>query len=72
MDLSRKWLVDFNTEKIKFVSFDWSNNTGAIDVSLFLRKNHLLRCWGCFSPINWNGDLLMSLLLKPHTGKLEL
>ena len=72
MDLSRKWLVDFNTEKTKFVSFDWSNNTGAIDVSLFLRKNHLLRCWGFFSPINWNGDLLMSLLLKPHPGKLEL
>ena len=25
-----KWLVDFNAGKIQLVSFDWSNNTGAI------------------------------------------
>ena len=28
----RKWLVDFNAGKIQLVSFDRSNNTGAIDV----------------------------------------
>ena len=30
----RKWLVDFSAGKIQLVSFDWSNNTGAIDVKL--------------------------------------
>ena len=48
MDWDRKWLVDFNAGKTQLVSFDRSNNTGAIDVKmmvLFLRKNHLLRCW---------------------------
>ena len=28
------WLVDFNTGKIQLVSFDRSNNTGAIDVKM--------------------------------------
>ena len=48
-DWGKKWLVDFNAGKAKLVSFDWSNNTGAIDVKmmgLLLRKNRLLRCWG--------------------------
>ena len=49
VDCGRKWLVDFSAGKTQLVSFDWSNNTGAIDVKmngLFLRKNNLLRCWG--------------------------
>ena len=40
---------NFNAGKTQLVSFDRSNNIGAIDVKmmcLFLRKNHLLRCWG--------------------------
>ena len=28
------WLVDFNAGKTQLVSFDWSNNTGAIDVKM--------------------------------------
>ena len=31
---SRKWLVDFNAGKSQLVSFDWSNNTGAIVVKM--------------------------------------
>ena len=49
VDWGRKWLVDFNAGKTQLVSFDWSENTGAIYVKkmgLFLRKKHLLRCWG--------------------------
>ena len=49
VDWGRKWLVDFNAGKTQLVSFDQSNNTGAIYMKmmgLFLRKNHLLRCWG--------------------------
>ena len=30
----RKWLVDFNAGRTQLVSFDWSNNTGAIDVKM--------------------------------------
>ena len=30
----RKWLADFNTGKNQLVLFDWSNNTGAIDVKM--------------------------------------
>ena len=32
VDWGRKWLVDCNAEKTQLVSFDWSKNTGAIDV----------------------------------------
>ena len=30
----RKWLVDFNAGKTQLVSFDWSNDAGAIDVKM--------------------------------------
>ena len=32
VDCGRKWLVDFNAGKTQLFLFDWSNNTGAIDV----------------------------------------
>ena len=34
MDCGKKWLVDFNTENTQLVSFDQSNNTGAIEVKM--------------------------------------
>ena len=34
VDWGREWLVDFNTGKTQLVSFDCSNNTGAIDVEM--------------------------------------
>ena len=34
MDWGRKWLVYFNVGKAQLVSFDRSNNTGAIDVKM--------------------------------------
>ena len=34
MDLGGKWLVDFGAGKTQLVSFDWSSNTGAIDVKM--------------------------------------
>ena len=30
----RRWLVDFNAGRTQLVSFDWSNNTSAIDVRI--------------------------------------
>ena len=34
VDWGKKWLVDFNAGKIQLVSFDRSNNIGAIDVKM--------------------------------------
>ena len=34
LDQGRKWLVDFSAGKSQLVSFDWSNNTVAIDVKM--------------------------------------
>ena len=34
VDWGRKWLVDFNAGKIQLVSFDHSNNTGAIGMNM--------------------------------------
>ena len=34
VDLGRKWLVDFSAGKTQLVLFDWSNNTGAIDLKM--------------------------------------
>ena len=34
VDWGRKQLVDFNAGKTQLVLFDWSNNTGAIDVKM--------------------------------------
>ena len=33
-DWGRRWLVDLNAGKTQLVSFDWSNNTSAIDVKM--------------------------------------
>ena len=34
LDWGRKWLIDFNAGKTQLVSFDWSKNTGAINVKM--------------------------------------
>ena len=34
VDWDRKCLADFNVRKTQLVSFDWCNNTGAIDVKV--------------------------------------
>ena len=40
-------------------------------MGLFLRKNHLLRCWSWFSLPNWIETFTLSLLLKVPPKKLE-
>ena len=67
VDWCRKWLVDFNAGKTQLVSFDWSNNTGAIDVKMdgfVLEEKSPLRYWGWLSFLNWIGALALSQLLK--------
>ena len=39
--------------------------------SLFLWKNHLLKCWGWLSLLNWIGTLKLSQWLKLPLRKLE-
>ena len=34
VDWGRKWVADFNAGKTQLVLFDWSKNTGAIDVKM--------------------------------------
>ena len=66
MDWDRKRLVDFNVEKLNLLHL-----TGLTLVllmwkwmDLFLRKNHLSRCWSLLSLPDWIGDLTLPLLLK--------
>ena len=40
-------------------------------MGLFLRKNHLLRCWGWLFLLNWIGALTLTLLLRLPPRKLE-
>ena len=58
VDWGRKWLVDFNAGKIQLVSFDWSNNTGAIDVKMdgsVLEEKSSFKMFGltCSSKLDW-------------------
>ena len=67
VDWGREWLVDFNAGKTQMwpvlLMWKW--------MRLFLRKNHLLRCWGWLFLLNWIGALTLSLLLKLPPRKLE-
>ena len=67
VDCFRKRTVDFIVEKTQLVSFDHSNMK--IE-GLFLRKNHILKCWGCLFLLNLIGALILSLLLKLLLRKL--
>ena len=71
VDWGKKWLVDFNAGKTQLVSFDWSNNTGSIDVKM----NGSVREEKSSSKILglnfWNGALTLSLLLQLPPRKLE-
>ena len=60
---SRKWLVDFNAGKTQSVSFDQSNNTGAIDVKMdgsVLEKKSCFKMLGLsFSPkLDWSSYII--------------
>ena len=54
--------------------FDQSSNASAIEVKwmdLFLRKNHIWRCWGWLSLLHWICARTLSLFLKLPPRKLE-
>ena len=58
VDWGRTRLVDLNAGETQLVSFDQSNNTGAIDVKMDWSALELT------SLLNWFGALTLSLLLK--------
>ena len=66
MDWGRKWLVHFNAGKTQLVSFDWSKNTGAIDVKMVgsvLEEKTAFKMLGLtfFSKLDW-GSYIVSVL----------
>ena len=70
VDWGRKWLVDFNAGKTQLVSFDRSNNTGAIDVKMagsVLEEKSSLKMLGLtfFYKLAW-GSLHLLLKLPPQ------
>ena len=70
----RKWLVDFNAGKTQQVSFDWSNNTGAIDVKMdgsVLEEKSSFKMLGLSFSSKLDWALIVSLLLKRSPRKLE-
>ena len=65
LDWGRKWFVDFNAGKTQLVSFDQSNNTGAIDVKMkgsVLEEKSSLKMLGLnfFSKLDW-GSYIISI-----------
>ena len=66
VDWGRNWLVNFNAGKTQLVSFDWSKNTGAIDVktdgSVFEEKSFFKMLGLTFSSkLNW-GSYIVSIV----------
>ena len=74
VDLGRKWLVDFNAGKTQVVSFDQSNNSGAIDMKMdrsVLEEKSSFKMLGLTfsSKLDWGSYI--SLLLRVPSRKLE-
>ena len=56
MDCGKKWLVNFNTGKTQLVLFDWSNNTGYINVKMdecTLEEKSSFKMLVFFGLVNW-------------------
>ena len=63
VDWGKKWLVDFNAEKTQLVLFDWSKNTGAIDVKVdgfvLEEKTSFKMLWLTFSSkLDWGSYIV--------------
>ena len=63
LDKGRKWLVYFNADKTRLVSFCQSNNTGAIDVKIdefVLEERSSLKMLGLSfsSKLDWNSYII--------------
>ena len=75
VDWCRKWLVDFNGRKTQLVSFDQSNNTGAIDVEMdgsVLEKKSSFKMMGLTfsSKLDWGSHIIP--IAKTASKKIEV
>ena len=66
VDLGREWLVVSSAGKTQLVSFDWSLDSGAVDVNMDVS---VLSCWDCHSLLIWIVPLTFSQFLKLPTRK---
>ena len=74
VDRGRKQLADFTAGKTQLVSFDCSNNTGAIDMEMngdVLEENLSFKMLGLTFSYKLDWALTLSLLLKLPPRKLE-
>ena len=77
LDWGRKWLIDFNAGKTQVVSINWSNNTGAIyltmDGSVLDEKSSFKMLGLTFcSKLDWGSYIIsIAVLLKQSPRKLE-
>ena len=74
MDWGRKWFGDLNAGKTQLVSFDKSNNTGAIDVKTdgsILEEKSSFNVPGLTFSSKFDWGLTLSLLLKLPPRKLK-
>ena len=74
MEWGRKWLGDFNAVKTQMVSFDWSDNTGAVDVKMdgsVLEEKLSFKMLGLTFSFKLDWALTLSLLLKVPPRELE-
>ena len=70
--LGKKWLVDFNAEKTQLVSFDWSNNTGSINVKMnALEEKSSFKILELTFSSKVDGTITLSLLLKSSPRRLD-
>ena len=73
LDWGRKWLVGFNEGKSQLVSFDQSNNTGAIDVKMdgfVLEEKSSFKIPRLSFSCRLDWALILSLLLKLPARKM--
>ena len=73
VDWGRKWLADFNAEKTQLVSFDWSNNTGAIDVKIdgsVLEEKSSFKILGLTFPSKLDWDSYIISVAKTSSKKI--
>ena len=69
----RKWLVDFNAGKTQLVSFDRSNNIGAIDVKMYgsvLEENLSFMMLGLTFSSKWGWGSYIIAIAKTASKKI--
>ena len=73
MEWDKKWLADFNAVKTQFVLFDWSNNTGTIDVGkdvFVLEEKSSFKMLGLSFSSNLDWDFYIMSVAKTTSKKI--